>query len=132
MSAVTTEDALPAVASSAEAGKLYRSSEVSMILARRWQLACGRETLAKISDALGLRTRATPKAQRRWSLGQVEEVAAVLRLRQSDLLARGAMEVLLEARDHPAVRRLFEAAVAVCELPELGASTHTRAQTTAA
>lgn len=122
----TTDDAIAAVAApDGQAEKLYRSSEVSMILGSRWQLVCGRESLAKISDSLGLQTRATPNGKRRWTLKQIEEIAAVLQVEA--VMARGAVELVLEARDHPAVKRLFDALAAVSEVRGRGLSAGTTA-----
>lgn len=100
-----------------DSDRRYRSSEVAMILGRRWQVPCEREALAKLSDSLGFETRSTPNGKRSWSLAQIDEIARVLRARHvGDFLSRSAVEL----READQIHRLVDDVFA--EMPSLGLS----------
>lgn len=92
-----------------EQAKLLRSGEVISLLNVEWSIVSDRETVARISDSLGLAVRPSPQGQRRWTREEVGEIARWLALRQSDILARGTVDTLLPRRCEPAVRRLLDA-----------------------
>ena len=96
----------------------YQTSEVAMILGRRWHVPAERESLNKLSDALGLETRSTPNGKRSWSLAQIDQLGRVLRARHlGNYLVRHAIE--LRADEH-LIRLVDEA---YDEIEDLGLAT---------
>lgn len=95
--------------------KRFRTSEVSMILGRRWGLPGGRDLLAQVSDDLnremtevgGFAKRGEGQFHRRWTADEVELIALVLRLRRAgDDLKRRAVE-LVGSSDRGGIEQLL-------------------------
>jgi hypothetical protein len=88
----------------ADGAKRLSSSAVSMMLAERWQLPCGREALARVSEQLRLETRETPRAHRRWTVEQVERIALALVVKRS--MAPEVADALIESGDYAKVEQI--------------------------